>query len=416
MTSFGRWPATVHRSMFAGLKPVTSEEIMINISKRVLTAASLLLLAGISASCGDSATDNAAWNGRQFLVLEPGVNLAAVPDTIILDPNDASAPRDPVTHKLIGKTTISALLLDANLDSMVGANITFTTTAGTLTSTGLPVVTDTLGVATDTLTVSEDGPTEITVTAASATDTSTIVVYVDIAPVANAGADQTVACQLPVTLDGSASTDANSTEGTNDDIAAFEWFLGDSAIATGEVVDVDLPIGINLVTLLVTDSMGASDTDTVTVTVIDTIAPVVALHMTPSRLWPPNHKMKTVQAVLDIQDCDPLTTVELVSVTSNEPDNGLGDGDTSSDICRRRSWHGRPQRAGPRGALRHRQRPDLHLRVPRDGQLRQLLGRHRDRDRPARSGALTPGRQGRSGRQGSGATRRLVAPLLLTCP
>ena len=306
---------------------------MINLSKRVFTAASLLLLAGISASCSDSATDNAAWNGRQFLVLEPGVNLAAVPDTIILDPNDVSAPRDPVTQKLIGKTTISALLLDANLDSMVAANITFTTTAGTLTSTGLPVVTATLGVATDTLTVSEDGPTEITVTAASATDTSTIVVYVDIAPVANAGADQTVACQLPVTLDGSASTDANSTEGTNDDIAAFEWFLGDSAIAAGEVVDVDLPIGINLVTLLVTDVMGASDTDTVAVTVIDTIAPVVALHMTPSRLWPPNHKMKTVQAVLDIQDCDPLTTVELVSVTSNEPENGLGDGDTSGDIA-----------------------------------------------------------------------------------
>lgn len=305
---------------------------MTNITKRMLTAASLILLAGISASCGDSATDSSSWNGRLFVALEPGVNLAAAPDTIILDPNDATAPRDPVTHKLIGKTTISALLLDATLDSVAGANITFSTTAGALSSAGVPVLTDAGGFARDTLTVSEDGPTTITVTAVSATDTSTIVVYVDIAPVANAGADQTVACQLPVTLDGSASTDANSTEGTNDDIAAFEWFLGDSAIAAGEVVDVDLPIGINLVTLLVTDSMGASDADTVIVKVIDTIAPVVALHMTPSRLWPPNHKMKTIQAVLDIQDCDPLTTVELVSVTSNEPDNGLGDGDTSNDI------------------------------------------------------------------------------------
>lgn len=305
---------------------------MIQLSKRALTAASLILLAGITASCGESATDNSSWNGSLFLVLEPGVNLAAVPDTIFLNPNDPAALRDPVTQKLIGKTTISALLLDANLDSLVAAPITFSTTAGTLFSAGVPVVTDTLGVSRDTLTVSEDGPTEITVTAASATDTSTIVVYVDIVPVANAGEDQTVACELPVTLDGSASTDANSTEGTNDDIAAFEWFLGDSAIATGEVVDVDLPIGVNLVTLLVTDVMGASDADTVTVTVIDTVAPVVSLHMTPSRLWAPNHKMKTVQAILDIQDCDPLTTVELVSVTSNEPDNGLGDGDTAHDI------------------------------------------------------------------------------------
>ena len=84
---------------------------MTNITKRMLTAASLILLAGISASCGDSATDSSSWNGRLFVALEPGVNLAAVPDTIILDPNDATAPRDPVTHKLIGKTTERGLTL-----------------------------------------------------------------------------------------------------------------------------------------------------------------------------------------------------------------------------------------------------------------------------------------------------------------
>jgi hypothetical protein len=54
--------------------------------------------------------------------------------------------------------------------------------------------------------------------------------------------------------------------------------------------------------------------------------------MSPDHLWPPNHKMQNVQAIFDIQDCDPAPKVQLLSVTSNEPDNGLGDGDTVSDI------------------------------------------------------------------------------------
>ena len=82
-----------------------------------------------------------------------------------------------------------------------------------------------------------------------------------------------------------------------------------------------------------TDKAGATDTDEVTVTVVDTKPPVVTLRMSPERLWPPNHKMKTVEAIFDIQDCDPAPTVQLVSVTSNEPENGLGDGDTAPDIA-----------------------------------------------------------------------------------
>ena len=121
--------------------------------------------------------------------------------------------------------------------------MTFTRTAGTLASTGQPVTTDSAGVAPDNLTVAEDGPSEITVTATSPNGTRTLVVGVDIAPVANAGADQTVECPGPVTLDGSASTDANSTAGTNDDIASFAWFLGDTMIAEGKVADVTCPSG-----------------------------------------------------------------------------------------------------------------------------------------------------------------------------
>ncbi len=304
-----------------------------SISQRTLGAAGLALLAAITVSCSSDSTGNGDLTGNRFAVLEPGINLSAVPDTIILDPNNPLAPQDPVTHALLGSTVVSALVLDANLVPVVGEGVTFTTTAGTLAPAAQPVMTDLAGVASDTLKVASDGPSEITVTATSASGTRSLVVLVDIAPTAEAGEEQTAYCPDLVTLDGSASVDPNSTAGTNDAITSFEWFLGDSLIADGEVVEVRLPVGINLVTLKVTDAVGASDTDDVMVTVVDTLPPVVTLHMSPDRLWPPNHKMKTVQALLDIQDCDPDVTVELVSVSSNEPDNGLGDGDTTGDIA-----------------------------------------------------------------------------------
>ncbi|HQR17738.1 MAG TPA: hypothetical protein PK948_05190 [Gemmatimonadales bacterium] len=304
-----------------------------SISQRALGAAAFTLLLGFIASCSSDTTGNGDMNGTARAVLEPGINLSAAPDTVILDPNDPLAPRDPVTHALLGATTVSALVLDANLAPIVGEGVTFTTTAGTLVPAAQPIMTDAAGVAPDTLKVASDGPSEITVTATSASGTKSLVVLVDIAPTAEAGEDQSIYCPAPVTLDGSASVDPNSTAGTNDAITSFEWFLGDSLIADGEVVEVSLPVGINLVTLKVTDAVGASDTDDVTVTVVDTLPPVVTLHMSPDRLWPPNHRMKTVEALLDIQDCDTDLTVELVSVTSNEPDNGLGDGNTSGDIA-----------------------------------------------------------------------------------
>ena len=47
-------------------------------------------------------------------------------------------------------------------------------------------------------------------------------------------------------------------------------------------------------------------------------------------LWPPNHQMVDVALDYAVTDnCGPVTTV--VTVASNEPANGLGDGDTAPD-------------------------------------------------------------------------------------
>ncbi|MGH9132637.1 MAG: ExeM/NucH family extracellular endonuclease, partial [Ilumatobacteraceae bacterium] len=67
--------------------------------------------------------------------------------------------------------------------------------------------------------------------------------------------------------------------------------------------------------------------------VCDAIAPTIEVSVDPDTLWPPNHKYVKVEATVtasDNFDTDPI--VSLVSVTSDEPDNGPGDGDTPHDI------------------------------------------------------------------------------------
>ncbi|MDQ7780761.1 MAG: hypothetical protein RDV41_13785 [Planctomycetota bacterium] len=65
----------------------------------------------------------------------------------------------------------------------------------------------------------------------------------------------------------------------------------------------------------------------------DTTTPTLTVGASPSQLWPPNHKLVRICITIDVFDAvDPAPLVELVSVTSSEPDNGLGDGDTPCDI------------------------------------------------------------------------------------
>lgn len=100
------------------------------------------------------------------------------------------------------------------------------------------------------------------------------------------------------------------------------------------------------------DAYRSSDHDPVIVglDVCDEIAPTLVVNsLSPNVLWPPNHKYVDVTATVSAHDnFDPSPTVWLVSVTSNEPDNGLGDGDTPDDIVKLDDYHFklRAERAG----------------------------------------------------------------------
>jgi len=106
----------------------------------------------------------------------------------------------------------------------------------------------------------------------------------------------------------------------------------DSVTITSDAPAV-FPLGATIVTFTATDDAGNSSTAQTTVTVVDTTPPTIdAVGADPSELWAPNHKMQLITVTVSATDiCDASLTCSIISVTSNEPVNGLGDGDTAPD-------------------------------------------------------------------------------------
>jgi M6 family metalloprotease-like protein len=91
--------------------------------------------------------------------------------------------------------------------------------------------------------------------------------------------------------------------------------------------------GFHTVDLTITDWCDSTRTATANVEVIDATPPDIDVVMDRDALWPPNHKLVEVCAEITVTDnCDPDPDVALVSVTSDEPDNDKGDGNTVDDI------------------------------------------------------------------------------------
>ena len=148
------------------------------------------------------------------------------------------------------------------------------------------------------------------------------------APVAFAGHDRTYTikgCTARVFLNGWAWDD-------DGDPLTFTW-TGAFGTAAGQTAVVDLAGGFHTITLTVTDGRGGIATDTVEVFVNDINPPAIAgATATPNVLGPPNHQMVPVSIAVSFADaCGAYTTCSVVGVSSSDPVNGLGDGDTSPD-------------------------------------------------------------------------------------
>jgi hypothetical protein len=109
--------------------------------------------------------------------------------------------------------------------------------------------------------------------------------------------------------------------------------LCDSTVTITNDAPAFFPLGDTTVTFTATDDAGNSSSCSAVVTVVDTTPPEITVTLDKTRLWPPNHKLETISATVTVTDtCDPNPTFMLTSITSNEADNGLGDGDTANDI------------------------------------------------------------------------------------
>jgi ELWxxDGT repeat protein len=173
---------------------------------------------------------------------------------------------------------------------------------------------------------------------AVATDAVLVVVSnLNHVPLADAGPDQTVDEETAVTLDGSASSDADG------DALTFAWTqlsgpqvtLSDPGSATPRFTAPEVGGGgaALVFQLIVGDGSAASHPDTVTISVRDANQPPDCALARPSvgLLWPPNHKFVRVRIAGVADPDDERVRISATAVTQDEPVRGLGCGDTSPD-------------------------------------------------------------------------------------
>ncbi len=129
------------------------------------------------------------------------------------------------------------------------------------------------------------------------------------------------------------------------DSVTYEWLEEESVLFTGPVQTTyggepvhlpnyensDFDLGSHTVTLGVHDGVNQPVSNDITVEIIDTGAPTLSPVPDKTILWPPNHEMIDITIIANASDNSggPLTLAATVS--SNEPEDGLGDGDMSPD-------------------------------------------------------------------------------------
>jgi hypothetical protein len=131
----------------------------------------------------------------------------------------------------------------------------------------------------------------------------------------------------PVTVNLSA-TDAGS------GVRELRYWVNDGAVVVAQGGAASFPLtqqGVYTVGVRAVDHAGNVSAPATLVVRIDATAPTVGgLSVTPSVLSAPNHQMADVAVTYAASDDGGAATCAL-SVTSNEPENGAGDGDTAPD-------------------------------------------------------------------------------------
>jgi len=93
----------------------------------------------------------------------------------------------------------------------------------------------------------------------------------------------------------------------------------------------NLPLGTHSLELQVSDGINSPVTESIAVTIIDTIPPHLRPVANQTYLWPPDHRMVRVLIQANVSDNSGLPVRLSALVSSNEPETGLGEWDVGPD-------------------------------------------------------------------------------------
>jgi hypothetical protein len=130
------------------------------------------------------------------------------------------------------------------------------------------------------------------------------------------------------------------------DLLIYKWLNSELLITSGQIqslfggAPVNLPefsttfnfVGLKVITLQVSDGVNVLVSKSINVSINDSTATKLAPIPDKTILWPANHKMVNIKILANASDNSggPLTLS--ATVASNEPQEGLGDGDTPNDL------------------------------------------------------------------------------------
>jgi hypothetical protein len=307
--------------------------------------------AGASLECGDAAT--LAWQVGGGSVATDVRALFSADGGASFDELLASTPNDGTETVTVPRTLTPAarLRLDAlgNVFFALSGPLTVddtkppvvtappdlpavecTSPAGASPALGLAVAADlcdeTPALANDAPAVFPFGTTTVTWTGTdhsgnAGTDAQLVTVVDTTPPAIAAPADVTAECVSPLGTPVALGTPVVS------DVC-------DDAVAVSNDAPALFPLGVTTVLWTATDNFDNSASDGQLVTVVDTTPPTITVTLSRTVLWPPNHKLVAIRATITSQDtCDAAPQIRLVSITSDEPDNGTGDGNTEGDVA-----------------------------------------------------------------------------------
>jgi hypothetical protein len=292
--------------------------------------------AGSGGECPLNLSSTSLGIGTHTLTLTVTDGQASSSDDMVLTINNTppvanAGANITVTSEQVAGTTVQGVASDFDGDALTcswleGGNVLQVSPAGPNGECPLNLNALSLGSHTLTLEVS-DGQT--------ATSDDMIFTVDNSAPHAAPGGAGIYEINTPVTLPG----DVSDYDG---DMLQYKWSEGTNVLCSGNIQAItggdpvmlldcivsSLSLGTHVISLEVSDGYNVPDKKNVTVIIKDSSAPTISPVASAYIMWPPNHIMVDIAINANAADNSGLPVTLTASVASNEPLNGLGDGDT----------------------------------------------------------------------------------------